>query len=114
MPLERLKFKLLYLHQVEVMVFLGDHLRSGDLRQESILDIQPTDGDRLLDILNIRQGEEDTRLRGPGIRLIAFFLHQDGIRQLEAPGRILDPGVILIFFINLTGCVWEYFIFPQV
>ena len=44
------------------MVFLGDHLRSGDLRQESILDIQPTDGDRLLGILNIRQGEEDTRL----------------------------------------------------
>ena len=86
------------------MVFLEDHLWLGDLRQESILDIQATDGDRLLDI-DIRQGEEDTRLRGPGIRLIAFIPHQDGIRQLETPGKILDPGVILIFSINLTGCV---------
>ena len=37
------------------MVFLEDHLWLGDLRQESILDIQATDGDRLLDI-DIRQG----------------------------------------------------------
>ena len=83
--------------------FLGDHLRSGDLLQEGILVIRATDGDRLPDILDIRQGEEDTRLRGPGIRLITFIPHQDGIQQLEAPGRILDPGVILIISINMTG-----------